>query len=123
MATLTDMAQYLLRQMLHVNTEVVLESVKALGNLTASGDLLKPFDVDAVNDLFTLASTSNSSIQQATLGVFINLSGHTSSRRTLLRCRSSVDAADADLLTRLLTLLRKTALRHIIVSTQICKVF
>jgi hypothetical protein len=117
--SLVSLSQHLLQYILDENTEVVLEVVKALSNLTRNAWVLESMAENGFyTDLIELAQSRDSCIQQTTLGVLVNASSHPASRECIMR--STAD--EVSIASKLVVLLRRTSLKAIISSTLICKV-
>lgn len=116
--TLQHIAEHLLQHIDHDNNEIVLETAKALGNLSRSSWVLDDMIAsDAYTRLLEVCYTTDIAIQASALGIFINASGHASSRKFFLGPKQ-----DIELVKNLSILLKKTAIKNISGSTQICKV-
>jgi len=99
----------------HDNDEVVLEASRALGNLTrcpaALDSICKSRFIEA---LVLLLQHDNIDIVNAITGTLVNISGNQESRDALLK--------DANPLTALGQVLRRSSLRNLSLSTLVCQV-
>lgn len=102
------------------NDDIVLEVLKAYGNLTRCSKLRDSVLEDNKFQLFLrYTSSSDELIQQAALGIYINATGHSETLQTWLLNNS---ARKDFILSHFLDLLRKTSIKSIESSTLICKV-
>lgn len=114
--TLVSMAAFLVQRLNHDNPEVRLEAVKAIGNLSRSTWVLDDLaQGPAYSKLIALLLAGDSVLQERVLGIFINASSHAASKELFF-------GGNREVLKAFLCVLRKCAIKHIIVSTQVCKV-
>ena len=112
--TLLAMSNHLSQCLFHSNKEIVLETARALGNLTRLPNVLSSLSTHRTDEaLILLLSEKNMDIVTAVTGAVINLSASPHCRPLLMQDGNAVHA--------LVAALRRSSLRNLTASTLICQ--
>ena len=110
------MSTHLSQCLFHANTEIVLETARALGNLTRLPTVLTSLAQTRTDEaLILLLSHKDMNVVSAVTGALINLSASPRSRPLLMQDGRAVGA--------LVSALRRSSLRNLSTSTLICQAF
>eukprot|EP00605_Chrysophyceae_sp_TOSAG23-4_P001268 GSChrysophyteH1.ASY1.ANO1.1379.1 assembled CDS len=113
---LIAMSKHLSQCLFNPNSEIVLETARALGNLTRLPTVLSSLTQFRTDEaLVLLLSHQDMDVISAVTGTLINLSANPRSRGLLTRESNAVGA--------LVTALRRSSLRNLPTSTLICQAF
>jgi hypothetical protein len=114
--SLIAMSKHLSQCLFHANSEIVLETARALGNLTRLPTILSSLTTSRTDEaLVLLLSHKDMDVVSAVTGALINLSANARSRGLLTRESNAVGA--------LVSALRRSSLRNLSTSTLICQAF
>ena len=113
---LIAMSKHLSQCLFHSNSEIVLETARALGNLTRLPTVLSSLTQSRTDEaLVLLLSHKDMDVVSAVTGALINLSANARSRGLLTRESNALGA--------LVAALRRSSLRNLPTSTLICQAF
>jgi hypothetical protein len=115
-SALLAMSTHLSQCLFHANAEVVLETARALGNLTRLPTVLQSLAQTRTDEaLILLLSHKDMDVVSAVTGALINLSASPKSRPLLMQDGRAMGA--------LVSALRRSSLRNLSTSTLICQAF
>ena len=115
-----SVASNLSKYLFHENDEIVLETCRALGNLTRIQSVLKAFKGSRIDEaMCILLRHVNKDVVCSTVGIFINL---TSSKDRYGEIVLDIITNKKELLDALLSTLRRLSLKYLHISILVCKV-
>lgn len=115
-AVLKSLAIHLSQCLFHENEELILESVRALGNLTRKKTVLRALRFNRIDEaLVLLLNHPTLAIVTAVTGVIVNLSADTASRVSLMQMAVSI-------CNPLTAVLKRASLRDLSLSLLVCQV-